>query len=79
MAVTINKRSSEMLRSGDKITVAITHEISINRDKAWVRYEATSTVDEDEHAEDAKQRVIEHCTGSVVDAAQAAAQKVLDR
>lgn len=65
----IEKRSmsSSLLREGDSITVAVTHEIRINGDSSWVRYEATSKV-QNESADDATRRVITQVNLGVMEA-----------
>ncbi len=78
MGVTVKKRSAELLREGDKITVAITHEVKINRDNAWIRYEATSSVGEDEGTDEAKLRIIDHVSNAVIDATYKAAEKAME-
>ncbi len=78
METKVKKRSAEYLRTGDKITVAVTHEVKINRESAWIRYEATSTVDETEGTEEAKQRVIDHVTKAVLDATLKTADTIME-
>ena len=54
------------LDEGDQITVSITHQIQINGDNSWVRYEASSKVRENETAEDAAERVHGHVDSEVI-------------
>lgn len=77
MGVEIKRKHVEELYVGDKITCAVTHEIKINRDSAWVRYEVTSTVLDDEGTTEAKRRVINHVASSVIEAVNATAEAVL--
>ena len=72
MSNTVMKgRGAYELYDGDTILVGVTHEITVGRDKSWVKYEATSKVRPDEAAEDARDRVIGHVkqgVGTAVDA-----------
>jgi len=79
MAIKVIKVTQEQLREGDKITMAVTHEVKVDRESMWVRYEATTSVLGEEGTAGAKARVIEHVTQSAVDATLAAANAVLDR
>jgi hypothetical protein len=72
-------QSHEVLHVGDKLTVAITHEVKINSDNAWIRYEATTTIEDGETVEQAKQRIGGHVTQAVIDVAEQAAAKVMER
>jgi hypothetical protein len=55
------------LYAGDQITVGVTHEISVNRDKSWVKYEAVTKLRPGESAEDARTRAIGHVNQSVME------------
>lgn len=79
MALQVKRIATEELREGDKITVAVTHEVKINRDSAWIRYEATSSVSPDEDTAEARSRVINHVTHSVISAVQETADAVMTR
>lgn len=72
------KRGTEAyeLNFGDQITVGVTHEISINRDKSWVRYEAVTKVRPGETAEDARTRAIGHVNVSVMEAVKQTVETV---
>ena len=70
----IQKRIDAVLRTGDKVTVSVTHEIKIQGDSSWVKYEATSLV-QDETTEQAASRVINH----VNDAAMSAVRETVNR
>lgn len=76
MALEVRRVVTEELREGDKITVAVTHEVKINRDSAWIRYEATSSV-AGETTDEARARVIRHVSTSVINAVQEAADAVM--
>jgi len=78
MGTQLRRVAEEYLQDGDKITVAVTHEVAINRDKAWIRYEVTSVVLPDEGTEAAKYRVIQHVANGVIEAVEAAAEAVLE-
>lgn len=45
------------LLPGDSIEVSVTHEIVIGSEKSWVKYGASSKVQENETTEDAETRV----------------------
>jgi hypothetical protein len=55
------------LFEGDQITVGITAEISVGRDKSWCKYEATTKLRSGERAEDARTRAIGHVNESVME------------
>lgn len=63
----IAKRSASFLRDGDTITVAVTHEVKIGGDSSWIRYEASSKINQ-ETSEDAATRVIGHVNEGVMQA-----------
>lgn len=54
------------LFTGDTILVGVTHEISVGRDKSWVKYEGTTKVRPGESSEDARTRAIGHVNESVM-------------
>jgi len=54
------------LYTGDQITVGVTHEISVGRDKSWVKYEAVTKLRPGETTEDARTRTIGHVNESVM-------------
>jgi hypothetical protein len=74
----IEKKSSaiDFLREGDKITVAITHEIKIGHESSWVRYEAASAIADGETSETASERVINHVSKNVMNAVSETVEKV---
>jgi len=55
------------LFAGDQITVGVTHQIEIGRDKSWVKYEAITKIRPGEAAEDARTRAIGHVNVSVME------------
>lgn len=63
----VGMESSE-LSAGDQITVSVTHQIEIGRDKSWVKYEALTKVRPGEGSEDARTRAIGHVNRSVMEA-----------
>lgn len=71
----IARTGTSFLRDGDSITVAVTHEIKIGGESSWVRYEATSKVNQ-ETSEDASRRVIGLVNEGVMDAVQQTVEKV---
>lgn len=64
------------LYNGDQITVGVTHEISINRDRSWVRYEAVTKIRPGEDAEHARTRAIGHVNVSVMEAVRETVETV---
>jgi hypothetical protein len=56
------------LFEGDQITVGVTHEISVARDRSWIKYEAVTKLRPGEKAEDARTRAIGHVNVSVMEA-----------
>lgn len=62
------KKSADVLREGDRITVSVTHQIRIGGEDSWVKYEASSKLWQSEDAEDAAQRVIAHVNQGVMEA-----------
>ena len=55
------------LFEGDEVTVGITAELSIGRDKTWCKYEAKTRLRPGERAEDARSRAIGHVNESVME------------
>lgn len=53
----IQKKGAYYVRDGDSITVAVTHEIKIGGESSWIRYEATTKVNQ-ETSEEASERAI---------------------
>jgi len=64
------------LYTGDTITVAVTHQIEIGRDKSWVKYEATTKVRPGEAGDDARTRAIGHVNVSVMETVQQTVEAV---
>lgn len=63
----IAKTETAFIREGDSITVAVTHEVKIGGESSWIRYEATSKVNQ-ETSEDASDRTIRFVNAGVMDA-----------
>ena len=55
----IAKRGAAFLREGDTVTVAVTHEVKIDGESSWIKYEASSKIN-GETSEEASERVIGH-------------------
>jgi hypothetical protein len=53
------------LFSGDQITVGVTHQIEVGRDKSWVKYEAVTRLRPGEAAADARTRAVGHVNESI--------------
>ena len=64
------------LFAGDQITVGVTHQVEIGRDKSWVKYEAITKLRPGEVAEDARTRAIGHVNESVMEAVQQTVESV---
>jgi len=62
------------LWEGDSILVGMTHEVSVGRDKSWIKYEANTKIRPGETAEDARTRAIRHVNASVMEAVHAAVE-----
>jgi hypothetical protein len=67
------------LFAGDQITVSVTHQIEIGRDKSWVKYEAVTRLRPGEVAEDARTRAIGHVNVSVMEAVTRTVETVRNR
>ena len=65
-----------VVKEGDTVLCGVTHEILINGDKAWIKFEASTTVGADESAKQAKDRIVGYVSDAVIDAAKVAAQAV---
>lgn len=74
--VTVKGTGAYELFTGDTILVGMTHELSVGRDKSWVKYEATTKVREGESDQDARTRAIGHVTVSVMKVIEAAVEQV---
>jgi hypothetical protein len=64
------------LFSGDSILVGVTHELSVGRDKSWVKYEATTKVRPGESGDDARTRAVGHVNQSVMKVVEATVNQV---
>lgn len=62
---------SYQLYEGDQITVGVTHQIEVGRDKSWVKYEAVTRLRPDETSDQARTRAIGHVNASVMKAVEA--------
>lgn len=58
------------LDPGDRITVSVSHELKINGESSWVKYEANSAVRENESATEASSRVQDHVEREVMKAVE---------
>jgi len=68
----------EALDEGDTIAVTVTHQINIQGDNSWVKYEATSKVRPGETTDEADERLLTHVSTTSVKLAARAAQQVLE-
>lgn len=71
----IQKTDASFIRDGDTITVAVTHEIKIGGESSWIRYEASSKVNQ-ETSEQASERTIGFVNEGVMDAVHKTVEKV---
>lgn len=74
----VSQVAPEVSHEGDRVTATITHNIKINGDDAWVKYELSTTVHEGETLDEVDTRVIEHTSRTVVKLAEQAATKVIE-
>lgn len=77
--ITMKGTGAYELFQGDSILVGVTHEISVGRDKSWVKYEATTKLRPGEVAEDARSRAIGHVNESVMKTVTAVVETVRNR
>jgi len=77
--VSVRGRGAYELFAGDSILVGVTHEISVGRDKSWVKYEATTKLRPGETADDARSRAVGHVNESVMSTVAAVVEKVRNR
>lgn len=66
---------TESLRTGDSIEFTVTHQIRINGDDSWIKYGVHTKV-QDETAEEAAQRALDHVDAFVIKACEQVAQTV---
>ena len=71
----IARTETGFIREGDKITVAVTHEIRIGGESSWVRFEAQTMVNQ-ETCEDASDRAIRFVNAGVMDAVHKTVEQV---
>lgn len=55
-----------LLDSGDRIEIAVTHEILIGREKAWIKYAVQGTVRQEETPEAASLRLTEAVNSQIM-------------
>lgn len=73
----VNKHEQrELLDSGDRISVSVTHQIRINGDDSWVKAEASSSVRESESPDHAGDRVLQYVDAFVIKACEQVATTV---
>lgn len=68
--------ASEPLDVGDRISISVTHQIRINGDDSWVKYEASTRRRESESTEEADKRLLDHVDAFVIRACEQVAQTV---
>jgi hypothetical protein len=64
------------LYQGDSILVGMTHEISVGRDKSWIKYEATTKIRPGEVSDEARSRAIGHVNQSIVRLVETAVEQI---
>lgn len=62
----------QKLNTDDSMKAGVSHEIIIDKQTAWVKFEATTTQGVDETSDDAKRRIIKFVSESVIDAVESA-------
>lgn len=62
----------QKLNTNDTITTGVSHEIIIDGQHAWVKFEATTSQGDNEDSEGAKRRIIKYVSESVIEAVEAA-------
>ena len=65
-----------MLVECDRVVCSISHQLRIDGEDTWVKYEVNSAVQQAESAEQAATRVITHTNDSVMQAVQVAVETV---
>lgn len=71
------KTAPVVLHTGDRAAVTVTHNIKINGEDSWVKYELESTLQEGELIEEMDKRLITHAVKTVVNVAEQAALEVM--
>lgn len=64
------------LFEGDQITVGVTHQIEVGRDRSWVKYEATTRLRPGETTQDAETRAVGHVNKAVMEAVGITVEKL---
>ena len=67
---------AEALDPGDRITMSVTHQIRINGDDSWVKYEASTRRRETETTEQTDKRLLDHVDAFVIQACERVAKTV---
>lgn len=62
----VGKVEGLALSEGDRITISISHELQIDREHTWVKYEANSAMRPEETALEAAQRIRDHVDREVM-------------
>jgi len=76
--VKIARTETGFIREGDEITVAVTHEVKIDGESSWIRFEAKTKVNQ-ETCEDASDRIIRFVNVGVMDAVMKTVETVRNR
>jgi len=74
--VTTRGTEATEVYEGDQITVGITHQIEVGRDKAWVKYEAITKIRPQETSDQARTRAIRHVNASVMETIEATVEQM---
>ena len=67
---------SAVLTAGDRIEYGVTHEITVDGEKAWVKYGVNSSIGEGETAEQATERLVGFVNAVVVQSATQVATQI---
>jgi hypothetical protein len=67
----------QVLTNGDRVEYAVTHEINVDGDKAWVKYGVNVGVMDGESPEQTNDRVVDFVNGVVLNAATEVANQIM--
>lgn len=59
--------ASKVLSEGDRITASISHQIRVDGDESWVKYEVNAAVMQGETSDQAKTRVKDHVNATAME------------
>jgi hypothetical protein len=68
---------SAVLSEGDRVEYAVTHEIEVDGEKAWVKFGVNASVLDQESAEAASARVVRFVNAAVMQSATEVANQIM--